>query len=373
MARQRTEAVVHLDRLKRNLNRAKARLPEGCDMIMVVKGDAYGHGIPGVFQTFKDFGIKRYAVSCWEEAKALREAGAKDEMILILGDTIDDQQDKLIKYNITQTIFDVERAESLNALAKEAGVIAPINIKIDTGMSRLGFPADERAIEPVKKIAALSNVKITGAFTHYMCADEMDNPKTDMQLAAFLKTIELLRNAGVDIPFIHTANSPSLILRPETYLDSTRAGDAIFGLCPVDEDAWKASGIEEVMTWRTYVAMVKNIPAGTQVGYGATFTAERETRIATIPIGFADGYSRHLSNQGFVGIRGKKAPIIGRVCMDQFMVDVTDIEGVERGDEVELLGSLFGILDMATMLEDNVDEIVCRISKRVPRIYVDEE
>jgi len=371
MKRLRTEAVVHLDRLKRNLNRAKDRLPKGCDMIMVVKGDAYGHGIEGTYKIFKEFGIKKYAVSCWEEAKALRKAGAKKESILILGDTIEDQHDKLIKYNITQTIFDVEVARHLNKKAKKANVIAPIHIKLDTGMSRLGFPADERAIAPVKEIAAMKNLKITGCFTHFMCADELDNPKTDIQLKAFLDTVKMLRDAGVDIPFIHTSNSPALMLRPETYLDSVRSGDAIFGLCPIDRDAWEKSGVEEVMTWNTYIAMLKTIPAGTQVGYGATYTAEHDIKIATIPVGFADGYSRHLSNKGYVSIRGKLAPIVGRVCMDQFMVDVTAIDGVQRGDEVELLGKNFGILDMAEMLDDNVDEIVCRISKRVPRVYTE--
>ncbi len=361
-----------MGRLKRNLERAKARLKPGCDMIMVVKGDAYGHGIAGTFPLFKAFGITKYAVSCWEEAKALREAGAETESILILGDTIADQHDKLIKYNITQTIFDVETAEHLNALAKEAGVVHPIHIKLETGMSRLGFHWGEECVPDIRKISEMENLKITGAFTHFMCADETDNPVTDIQLERFLDTVKLLREAGIEIPFIHTANSPALILRPETYLDATRAGDAIFGLCPVERKDWEASGIEEVMTWETYVAMVKEIPEGTKVGYGATFTAERPTMIATIPIGFADGYSRHMSNKGWVYINGKKAPVIGRVCMDQFMVDVTDIGPVKKGDIVELLGSGFGIADMAELLDDNVDEIVCRISKRVPRVYVDD-
>ena len=371
MARVRVQATVHLDRLKRNLNRAKARLKPGTDMIMVVKGDAYGHGIAGTYPTFKEFGITKYAVSCWEEAKALREAGAETESILILGDTIADQHDKLIKYDITQTIFDVPTAAHLNALAEEAGVVQPIHLKIETGMSRLGFHWGREALPEIIEIAAMKNLKITGAFTHYMCADEKDNPVTDIQLSRFMETIDLIRSEGIEVPFIHTANSPALILRPETYLDAVRSGDAIFGLCPVGRDDWERSEIEEVMTWETYVAMVKEIPEGTQVGYGATFTAKRPTMTATIPIGFADGYSRHMSNKGIVVINGKKAPVIGRVCMDQFMVDVTDIGPVQKGDVVELLGSQFGIADMAEMLDDNVDEIVCRISKRVPRVYVD--
>jgi len=371
--RVRTEAVIHLDRLERNIKRALDRLPEKTKLIAVLKGDAYGHGIAGVYPVFKALGVSSFAVSCWEEGKTLREAGAETEEILILGDTIEDQQDKLVKYNITQTIFDYQRAFTLNEEAKKAGVIQPINIKIDTGMSRLGFPAGEPAVRQVKRIAALSNLKITGAFTHFMCADEPDNPKTNQQLIDYLKTIALLEVEDIHIPCLHTANSPALILRPETYLDAVRVGDAIFGLAAVDDEEWFASGIEEVLTWRTYVAMLKEIPEGTQVGYGATFTAARPTLIATIPVGFADGYSRRLSNKGFVVINGQRAPIIGRVCMDQFMVDVTDLPEVNRGDEVELLGDSFGIKNMADLLEINVDEVVCGISKRVPRTYAVEE
>lgn len=369
MAEIRTKAVVHIDRLENNIGLVMQKLPETCSFIAVVKGDAYGHGIAGVYPVMKRLGVKRYAVSVWEEGKLLRECGAADESILILGDTIDDQQDKLIKYNLTPTLFDTESAALLNEKAKAAGVVQPVHIKIDTGMSRIGFPKGEAALKGVRKIAGMSNLKITGAFTHFACADELDNPKTDSQLRDFLDTVELLRADGIDIPFIHTANSPSVMLRPETYLDAVRAGDVIFGLCPVDEEEWLRSGFKEVMTWETYVAMVKTVPEGTEVGYGATFKTARETRIATIPVGFADGYNRKLSNKGCVVINGVKAPIIGRVCMDQFMVDVTDAGPVKRGDRVELLGGKFGILDMADLLDVNVDEIVCNISKRVPRIY----
>lgn len=370
---RRTAAVIHLDRLRRNTENVLARLSPGTELMAVLKGDGYGHGIAGVYPTFRDLGIRRYAVAVWEEGMALRRAGAEHEPILLLGDTWDDQLPELIRWDLTPTIFQEETAEKLNALAKAAGVVQPVHIKLDTGMSRIGFPADERAIEPIARIAGMENLRIEGAFTHFARADEPDGAATAAQFDRYITTIQALRDRGIRIPFLHTANSPAILLRPEVQLDAVRGGDVIFGLCPVDEDTWNAAGMEDVMTWHTYVAMVKTVPAGTEVGYGATYVTERETVLATIPVGFADGYSRGLSNRGFVTIRGQEAPIRGRVCMDQFMVDVTDIPGVKRGDTVTLLGEGMTILRMAEMLDKNVDEIVCAVSKRVPRIYTNEE
>ena len=181
--------------------------------------------------------------------------------------------------------------------------------------------------------------------------------------------IKNLEDAGVKIPCKHVSNSPAILLRPETQLDAVRAGDILYGLCPIDENDWAKEDIRQIISWLTYVVMVKEVPVGTEVGYGGTFVTERPTKIATIPVGFADGYSRRLSNIGKVKINGKMAPIIGRVCMDQFMVDVTDIEDVKRGDTVALLNDQLSVLWMADLLDANVDEIVCGISKRVPRIY----
>ena len=370
---QRTVAQVHLGRLAHNIENIRARLGEKVELIAVVKGDAYGHGIAGVYDTLKSCGVTRYACSVWEEGKTLREAGAKDEPILLLGDTWDDQLAMLIQYRLTPTIFAVETAEKLNALAERAGVVQPIHIKLDTGMSRIGFPADERCYAPIETIAAMKHLKITGAFTHFARADELDCDMTQRQFERFTQTIAALRARGVDIPFIHTANSPSVLLRPEVQLDAVRAGDVIFGLNPVDGEQWAQSGLQEVMTWQTYVALVKTVPAGTSVGYGGTFVTERETVIATMPVGFADGYNRKLSNRGHVIIRGQEAPIIGRVCMDQFMADVTDIPGVRRGDRVDLLdGETLSIDRMASELSINVDEVVCGITKRVPKLYTKE-
>ncbi|MBO4888862.1 MAG: alanine racemase [Firmicutes bacterium] len=365
----RTAAVIHLDRLAANIENIKKRLTPGTELIAVIKGDAYGHGIAGIYPTMKAAGIRKYAVAVWEEGRELREAGAKSEDIYLLGDTWDDQLPELLRWNLIPAIFSVETANKLDQLCREAGTVHPIDIAIDTGMSRIGFPYGERAVPAFEAISRMKNLKIIGAFTHFARADEADGEATKRQLERYMETLEKLKEAGIEIPLAHTANSPAILLWPETQLSAVRAGDVLFGLCPVDEEIWPAQGLSEVMTWHTHIAMVKTVPAGTEVGYGGTYTTQGETRIATIPVGFADGYSRRLSNLGWVTIRGKKAPIIGRVCMDQFMVDVTDIPNAQRGDIVDLIGGEMSILEMSKLLDQNVDEIVSMVSKRVPRLY----
>ena len=369
---QRTEAVVSLSAIEHNINNIRSRLDKGVEIMAVLKGDGYGHGEKGIYPTLKKCGVERYAVAVWEEGASLRKAGAV-EPILLLGDTCDGQLENLIKYNLTPTIFSLDTAEKLNLLAKWSGVVQPIHIKIDTGMSRIGFPANDSAIPIIKKINDMENLKITGAFTHFSRADEKDGKSAAEQYKLYLDMIAKLEKEGIEIPCKHVANSPAILLRPETQLDAVRAGDILFGLCPIDEDDWFKEDFRQVMSWYTYVVMVKEVPAGTEVGYGGTFVTKRPTKIATIPVGFADGYSRRLSNIGKVMINDKEAPIIGRVCMDQFMVDVTDIGDVKRGDTVALLNDKLSVLWMADLLNTNVDEIVCGISKRVPRIYETDE
>ena len=334
----------------------------------VLKGDGYGHGEKGIYPTLKKCGVERYAVAVWEEGASLRNAGAV-EPILLLGDTCDGQLENIIKYNLTPTIFSLDTAEKLNLLARWSGVVQPIHIKLDTGMSRIGFSANEECLEPIKKISRMSNLKITGVFTHFSRADEADGQSADEQFRQYLHAVKMLEEQGVNIPAKHIANSPAILLHPETQLDFVRAGDILYGLCPIDEDDWAREDLRQIISWYTYVVMVKEVPPGTEVGYGGTFVTKRQTKIATIPVGFADGYSRRLSNKGKVIINGYEAPIIGRICMDQFMVDVTDIDDVKRGDTVTLLDENLSVLWMADLLDTNVDEIVCGISKRVPRIY----
>lgn len=365
---QRTEAVVSLGALEHNVNRIRSIVGSRVEIMAVLKGDGYGHGEKGIYPTLKKCGIERYAVAVWEEGASLRKAGCT-EPVLLLGDTCDLQLENLIKYNLTPAIFSLDTAEKLNMLARWSGIVQPVHIKIDTGMSRIGFAADKSSVEVIKRINSMSNLKIEGAFTHFSRADEPDGLSVKAQFEKYIRLIELLEAEGVSIPCKHVANSPAVLLRPETRLDAVRPGDILFGLCPVDEDEWEKADFRQVMSWYTYVVMVKEVPAGTEVGYGGTYVTKRPTKIATIPVGFADGYSRELSNIGKVRINGSEAPIIGRVCMDQFMVDVTDIGEVKRGDTVSLLDDKLSVLWMADLLGRNVDEIVCGISKRVPRIY----
>ena len=374
----RTAAVVHTDRLKHNITLLREKyLVPGAELTAVLKGDAYGCGIENGYPVLKELGVRRFAVAVWEEGRKLRELGADTEEILILGDTYPGDREQLFRYGLTPTVFCIKTAEELSALAESlkgkdgCAYPLPVNIKVDTGMSRIGFPAGEEAAEAAAFISKLPGLEISGMFTHFANADEELSLFTEKQLKDFLKTAKLAEQLGAKIPVLHTANSPASLLHPETHLDAVRAGDVIFGLCPVDPKLWNAMDFEEVITWQTYAAMVKTVPAGTPVGYGSTFVTDKETVIATIPVGFADGYRRQLSNKGCVYINGYRATIIGRVCMDQFMVDATEVPGIKPGDTVELLGEHFGILDMALLLDINVDEVVTGISKRVPRVTSD--
>ena len=364
----RTQAVIRLDALRHNVQNVRSRLHEGCQLMAVLKGDGYGHGIAGIYETLRAAGVDRYAVAIWEEGALLRSLGAK-EPILILGDTCDDCLPMVLAHDLTPTIFSVETARKLNALAEKAGVRHGVHIKIDTGMSRLGFPAADSSVAAILEIANMAHLQITGAFTHFARADEPDGISATAQLGQYTHLLDKLAQAGVTIPCKHVSNSPAILLRPEAQLDAVRAGDILFALNPIDNESWEKEDIQQVLHWYTQVAMVKQVPAGTEVGYGGTFVTQRPTTIATLPIGFADGYSRRLSNKGVVLIHGCEAPVIGRVCMDQMMVDVTDIPGVCRGDTVTLLGGSMTIHRMADLIDCNVDEVVCNISKRVPRVY----
>ncbi|MEE0842806.1 MAG: alanine racemase, partial [Ruminococcus sp.] len=252
---QRTEAVVNLRALEHNVKNIRARLGSGVEIMAVLKGDGYGHGEKGIYPTLKSCGIERYAVAVWEEGASLRNAGCT-EPILLLGDTCDGQLENLIKFNLTPAIFSLDTAEKLNTLAKWGGVTQPVHIKIDTGMSRIGFPADESAVESVRRISEMSNLEITGAFTHFSRADEPDGASAKAQFEKYIRFIEQLEDAGIHIPMKHVANSPAILLRPEVQLDAVRAGDALFGLCPIDEDDWKNEDFMQVMNWYTYVVMV---------------------------------------------------------------------------------------------------------------------
>ena len=225
---QRTEAVVRLGALEHNVERIREIIGDGVEIMAVLKGDGYGHGEQGIYSTLKKCGIERYAVAVWEEGASLREAGCT-EPILLLGDTCDGQLENIIKYNLTPAIFSYDTAQKLNMLARWSGVTCPVHLKIDTGMSRIGFACDERSIELIRRIHDLENIEITGAFTHFARADEPDGVSAKAQFEKYIRMLERLEDAGVTIPCKHVANSPAILLRPETRLDAVRAGDILFG------------------------------------------------------------------------------------------------------------------------------------------------
>ena len=245
---QRTEAVVSLSALEHNVSRIREIIGDGVEIMAVLKGDGYGHGEKGIYSTLKKCGIERYAVAVWEEGASLREAGCT-EPVLLLGDTCDGQLENIIKYNLTPAIFSYDTAQKLNMLARWSGVVCPVHLKIDTGMSRIGFSADERSIELIQRINTLENLRITGAFTHFARADEADGVSAKAQFEKYICMLERLEDAGVRIPCKHVANSPAILLRPETRLDAVRAGDILFGLCPIDEDDWAKADFRQVMHW----------------------------------------------------------------------------------------------------------------------------
>ncbi|MCQ2554213.1 MAG: alanine racemase [Clostridia bacterium] len=368
---KRTTCTIHLDNLKHNVEIIKG-LTKGSEIIAIIKADAYGHGAAKIYPALKECGIENFAIATLSEGIELREAGLKDPVIVLV-DTQDDDLKKLVDYNLTQAVFSLDTAEKINEYAKEKGVKQPVALKLDTGMSRVGFQVYgdylEKSIEDIKALSELSNIEITSAFTHFANADDLEDGFSDIQFERFKTGVEKIREAGVTIPKLHVSNTPSILLHPEYQLDMVRPGDILYGL--LDLKQWEKYNFKEVMTWETYIDLVKEIPEGATVGYGRTYKAEGVRRIASLPLGFADGYSRALSNKGYVVIHGKIAPIVGRVCMDQFMVDVTDIPEAKRGDEVKLLdGDMISIYKMAELIGRDVDEIVLGVSKRVPKVYV---
>ena len=366
----RTAVVVDLDRLGQNVENIRRRLHPGVKLIAVVKADAYGHGAVGLYPAFRRAGVDAYAVAIWEEGAELRRAGVQ-EPIIVLGDIRENCVREAMPYRLDLTVFTCEMAEFMAAEARKKGIRQRVQIKIDTGMNRIGFSPSEASLQDIGRIMRMDGLDVQGIFTHFARADEADHQSARKQYDLFLRFVQQIRALEVPLPLLHVANSPAILMMEEVQMDAVRAGDILYGLPPSDEMNWPAEGLRQILSWYTYVVMVKEVPKGSEVGYGGTFVTPRTTRIATLPVGFADGLRRELSNRGKVLIHGMEAPIIGRICMDQCMVDVTDIPDVQRGDTVTLLGDRLSVQGMADMLHTNVDEIVCGISKRVPRFYKD--
>ncbi len=368
----RVRADIDLDAVRQNILSVKEQLAPDTKVCAVIKADGYGHGAVQIAE-FTDDLTDFIAVATIDEAMDLRHHNIS-KPILILGYCHPQNALKAAENDIRFTVFDPCDARILSETVAGKGLTLKIHIKIDTGMSRIGFQPEDSIGNTVNKISRLPGLEVEGVFTHFYSSDGEDSRAFETQLEMFNRSCELIEQAGTEIRIRHCANSAAAVRYRSADMDMVRLGIVMYGLYP--SEFVHDIKLFPAMSVKSHVVMVKDIPAGRSIGYGATFTAKKDMRIATIPVGYADGYFRRLSNKGFVLIGGKRAPITGRVCMDQFMVDVSDIADVKAGDEVVLLGRSGNEEITAEELSELAGsfnyELVCDVSKRVPRVYYSE-
>ena len=369
----RIYAGINIDNLRYNVKTMKSLVKPDMKVLLVIKADAYGHGSVEVAKRTLDI-ADYFGVATIDEAVELRNAGIETP-ILIIGYTDRDNYDKLIAYNITQAVYDVEECRILSELALSKGKKAKVHIKVDTGMSRIGFLTDDNGVNEAAKLKELEGLDIEGIFTHYAKADEFDKTAALGQKEKFKWFIDELEKKGMRFAIKHIDNSAGTMELKDNEFDMIRLGIVTYGLYPSDE-VDKSVIIKPVMSLVAHIAHIKTLPAGVGVSYGWTFVTDKETRIATVTVGYADGYPRAQSGRGRVIIHGKYAPILGRVCMDQIMVDVTDIPEAKLRDEVILIGSsedaCITVEEVAEPAASFNYELVCNIARRVPRVYYEE-
>lgn len=371
---QRIRAEIDLDAIRLNLESMRNNLPGGTMMYAVIKAEAYGHGAVEISREIEEIPyLLGFCVATAEEGAALREAGIR-KPILILGYTFPDSYDMIAECDLTPTIFSVESAKGLSETAKKHHKTIPFQLAIDTGMSRIGLQTAKEDAKEALRIVSLPGLSLAGAFTHFAKADETDKTATIEQYRLFHEMLHLLSDEGIQPPLRHCANSATIMELPEYAMDAVRAGITLYGLLPSAEVDPHRLSLTPVMALTSHVSHVKTLTEGRTISYGGTYTVHGTKTIATVPVGYADGYPRSLSNCGEVLIKGQRAPICGRVCMDQFMVDVTKIDGVQPGEEVRLLGSQGKERITMEELADKSGrinyELACDIGKRVPRVFL---
>ena len=366
-------AGIDLDALKYNVDGIKRCKAESAMLMGVIKADAYGHGAKVFAHELDRMGFDWFAVATADEGIELRRDGI-EQPILVLGYSCEAQYPDMVQWEITPTIYSLDMAKAFDAAAVKAGKVANIHIKIDTGMSRIGFLPGEKSLDEIEKIHGLRHLRIQGMFTHFACADMRDKTHVGHQIEKFRQMIDGVRQRGIPVEIFHCSNSASIMELPSEHMNLVRAGIILYGLYPSHEMEEERLPLKPVMSLYSHVVHVKEVPEGVTVGYGATYVTRRPTRIGTIPVGYADGYPRILSNRASVLIRGRRAPIIGRVCMDQFMVDVTDMPEVSVGDVVTLIGrdgeETLSVEEISEMAGSFNYEFVCDVSRRVPRVYI---
>lgn len=366
-------AEIDLDAIRFNMRSMHNNLKDGTKIAAVVKMDAYGHGAVEVARAVEPLSyVWGYAVATVDEAMQLIHAGRK-KPVLVLGIAFRDQFDTIVEHEIRTAVCEKAMAKQLSEIAVKQNKICRIHIKIDTGMSRIGFQVSDKTAEEIRQISLLPNIEIEGIFTHFARADERSKTATYEQLKLFQNMIKEIEETGVRIPLKHCSNSAGIVEIPEANLDMVRAGITLYGLWPSDEVRKDLISLKPVMSLKSHISFIKELPAGRSISYGGTYQTAVPKKVATIPVGYGDGYSRGLSNKGYVLIRGRKAPILGRVCMDQFMVDVTDIPDVTEEDPVTLLGTdgayTITMEELGTLSGRFNYEFACLITPRVPRVY----
>ena len=371
---QRVWAEVDLDAIWENMVHMKENIAEKTKILAVIKTDGYGHGGVPIAKMLEQLDFMfGYAAATYEEAHVLREAGVK-KPILILGYTFPYCYEELIREEIRPAVYRRDTVEELVAAAAKVGQKAKVHIKVDTGMGRIGITPDEEGLEFVRFLMGHPELEVEGIFTHFAISDEEDKTSANHQLELFQNFIDRIQTElGLTIPVKHCANSAAILEMPQANMDMVRAGITTYGLYPSEEVSKDIVPLRAAMSLYSHIVYCKTIHAGQSVSYGGLFTAQKDTRVATIPVGYGDGYPRSLSGKGYVLIRGKKAPILGRVCMDQFMVDISEIPGVMEGDKVTLLGvdgtERITAEELGELSGRFNYEFVCDLGKRIPRVY----
>ena len=372
---QRVWAEVDLDAIWENMVHMKENIAENTKILAVIKTDGYGHGGVPIAKMLEQLDFMfGYAAATYEEAHVLREAGVK-KPILILGYTFPYCYEELIREEIRPAVYRRDTVEELAAAAAKVGKKAKVHIKVDTGMGRIGITPDEEGLEFVRFLIEHPELEVEGIFTHFAKSDETDKTSANHQLELFQNFIDKIQTElGITIPVKHCSNSAAILEMPQANMDMVRAGITTYGLYPSEEVSKDIVPLRAAMSLYSHIVYCKTIHAGQSVSYGGLFTAQKDTRVATIPVGYGDGYPRSLSGKGYVLIHGKKAPILGRVCMDQFMVDISEIPEAMDGDKVTLLGmdgtERITAEELGELSGRFNYEFVCDLGKRIPRVYI---
>ncbi|MEE1223893.1 MAG: alanine racemase [Clostridia bacterium] len=370
---KRTWAEIDLDAIAHNMREIRKITSPDAQIMAVVKADGYGCGFYETTKVLLENGADRLAVAILQEGKQLRKRGI-DVPILILGASFEDDIEDIIDSDITPNVCSFEFAKAISEVSERKQKTTKIHIKLDTGMSRVGFlisDNNEKVIREIEKISQLPYIEIEGIFSHFSTSDEADDSYTRLQFKRFMEVCNELKNIGINIPIKHICNSAGVMMYPEMHLDMVRPGVILYGMYPSEEVDKSRLNLIPAMTVKSKITFVKEVEAGRGVSYGKEYITDGTTKIATVPIGYADGYLRKIAKCGKMIVNGVKVPIIGRICMDQCMINVSNVHNIERGDEAIIFGREgITIDDLAKWLDTINYEISCVIGKRIPRIYI---